>query len=334
MGSLQVIAFRMFALVGLVFASALVADDVSGTPVFCSFESGCGAVTSSRFGHLLGLPLSFVGLVAFGAFFLLTLSRRTMTHVIGPLAIAAGVCGILLVGIQFLILRQICRLCLVVDGAAVMLAAVAVQCPGRANAQPEKAMWRWVWGIAVFGVAALPFLWAVFRPPPPVPPEVEKIWRPGKINIVEITSFTCPYCRSTHEALESLRGEYGDALNFVRFLAVSPENHEAIAAAKAYLCAIRQNAGEIMAHRLFEMDDYSFEKLRSLALDTGLDLARFDADWKDSALDEEIASTREWVTREGLAGVPQIWVQNMHLFGAQSLDQLRASVRRASPHGN
>ena len=327
----RILGFRLFALVGLAFAAALVADDLSQTPTFCSFENGCAAVTSSYFGRPLGIPLSAAGLLAFAGFFLLTLFPKSMARVAGPLALAAGTCGILLAGVQFLILQQLCQLCLVVDGAAVLLAAVELGFPARPAKSQEKFLSRWAWGVAAFSVATLPLAWAAFRPPPPVPPEVVQTWWSGKINIVEITSFTCPYCRKTHEALETLRKNQGDQLHFVRFVATSPKSKDALAAARAYLCAVRQRSGEIMADGLFKMDDYSPDKLHEIAARIGLDLARFDADWKDPSLDEEMALTREWVNRQQFAGVPQIWVQDMLLLGEQSPEQLLAAVYRVAP---
>jgi protein-disulfide isomerase len=280
----------------------------------------------------LGVPLSIAGLVAFGTFFSLTLFPQTMEHLVGPLALVAGLCGILLAGVQFLIIHQLCQLCLVVDGSAVMLAAIEVGFPKRCEVPLETSARRWAWVTLALVVALSPLAWASLRPSPPVPPQVVTTWLPGKINLVEITSFTCPYCRRTHGALESLRNEQGNRLHFVRFVATAPNSEKAIAAARAYLCAVRQNSGEIMADLLFENDDQSPEKMRALAADAGLDLTRFDADWKDPALDREIAATREWVKRERFVGVPQIWVQDILLVGQQSLQQLQAAVRRARLH--
>ena len=329
---IRIVGFRTFAIVAIVFASALVADDLSKAPIFCSFGSGCAAVTSSHYGKVLGVPLSVAGLVAFGTFFSLTLFPQTMERLVGPLALVAGLCGILLAGVQFLILRQLCQLCLVVDGSAVMLAAIEVGFPRRCEVPQETSPRRWAWGTLALVAALSPLVWASLRPSPPVPPQVAKTWLPGKINLVEITSFTCPYCRRTHGALESLRKEQGNRLHFFRFVATASKNEKATAPARAYLCAVRQNSGEIMADLLFENDDQSPEKMRALAAAAGLDLTRFDADWKDPALDEEIASTREWVKRQRFVGVPQIWVQDILLVGQQSLQQLQAAVRRARPH--
>src|ERR1700757_1765031 len=126
---IRTVGFRTFAIVAIVFASTLVADALSKAPIFCSFGSGCDVVTSSRYGQVLGVPLSAAGLVAFGIFFSLTLFPQTMERLVGPLALVAGLCGILLAGVQFLILHQLCRLCLVVDGSAVMLAAIEIGFP-------------------------------------------------------------------------------------------------------------------------------------------------------------------------------------------------------------
>ncbi len=121
----RAVGFRVVSLLGLAFASLLVTDDMRRAPAFCPYESGCAAVTTSPYGRPLGIPLSTIGLAAFGTFYALTLFPGTIADRIqGPLALVAGVTGLALLAIQWLILQQICRFCLVADAAGILLAAV------------------------------------------------------------------------------------------------------------------------------------------------------------------------------------------------------------------
>jgi uncharacterized membrane protein/predicted DsbA family dithiol-disulfide isomerase len=330
----RVFGFRVIALAGLAFTSFLLTDDVSQVPSFCPFHSGCADVTTSAFGRPLGIPLSAVGLVAFVTFFVLTLFPRTKAdEFLGPMALAAGIGGLLLVGVQFLILKRTCRFCLIVDSAGILLAAAELGLPHGAKTAPIAIPGRLAWAVVALGVAVAAPVWSVLSPPPPVPSQVKQAWLAGKINIVEITDFTCPYCRRTHEALENLRHNNLEGIHFVRFVAPAPNNEIACAATRAYECAIRQAGGEKMANVLFTTDNYSADNLRELARKVGLDLVRFDADWKDPVIDLEIASTRQWVHEQRLAGLPQVWVQGILLLGEQTPENLTAVARRVRSLG-
>jgi predicted DsbA family dithiol-disulfide isomerase len=245
------------------------------------------------------------------------------------MAVAAGTAGLLLVALQWFVLRRTCQFCLVVDVVAMLLAAVALGWPRRPETVCASRRLTWAWPLVALGAAGVPLLWSALRPSPEVPLEVQQAWWVGKVNLVEITDFTCPYCRATHAALEDLRHNDPEALHFVRFLAPAPGDEPGWAAARAYHCALRQAAGQRVAHALFTTNDYSPENLREIARQAGLDAARYDADWSDLSIDREIELTRQWVGRLGSTGVPQVWVQDILLFGEQTPASLRSAIRRA-----
>jgi len=328
----SLVGLRLIALAGLAFSSILLADDASRVPFFCPFRGGCAAVTTSEFGRPLGVPLSAVGVAAFAAFYVVTLFPRNRGgRCLGPMAVVAGVIGVLLVGVQFLVLKRACRFCLAVDGAGMLLAAVEIGLPpGQATLSPKRLR-RAAWAMLALGVAAAPPLSAVLRPPPSVPPEVQHAWEMGKLNVVEITDFTCPFCRRTHSALEGLRQIYGEDIHLVRFVAARPTIASEFSATRAYECAVRQNEGEKMAHALFNSEDYTAQNMRELAWKVGLDLAQFDADWNDPAIDRQIESRDQWLNSQPFAGLPQVWVQDILLLGEQTPESLLAAARRVGP---
>ena len=330
----RVYGFRVIALAGLLFTSFLLTDDVSRIPSFCPFQSGCAAVTASEFGRPLGIPLSAVGLAAFVTFFVLTLFPETKAYrFLGSMAVVAGIIGTLLVGVQFLILKRTCRFCLIVDAAGILLAAVEFGLPHGMEAVSQKCSRCWIWVVVALVIIAGPPVCSALRPPPSVPPEVKQTWVAGKINIVEITDFTCPYCRRMHVGLENLLHTHPNGIHLVRLVAPAPNNEIAGAAARAYQCAVRQGGGERMANALFTTDNYSGENLRELAREAGLNVARFDADWKDAVIDREIESPRQLVAGQRFAGLPQVWVQDILLVGEQTPENLLAATRRVRPPG-
>lgn len=315
------------ALLALSVATLLVADDLRRVPLYCPFQGGCAAVTHSPWGKPLGIPLSVLGLAAFALFFGLTLGPDHISRFVGPAAVAAGVLGLLLVATQLFVLRRLCPLCLVVDGSAILLAAVALGLPPQPNAV-EWPPGRWLWGALGLALVAVPLLASALQPPPQVPPEVRQTWLPGTVNVVEITDFTCPFCRQNHDALRGLREAPADGVRWTRFVAPGPHNEAGQIAARLYLCAVRQDASERMANILFATDSLAQDNVRNLAQQAGLDLARFEQDWRDEAIPQEVTATRTWVERSAAHGLPQVWVDDLLLLGAQSPESVAAALDR------
>jgi predicted DsbA family dithiol-disulfide isomerase len=280
----------------------------------------------------LGISLSALGAALFLIFFVLTLYPDKKTYrLVGPMAVAGGTIALLLVAIQFFILKRICRLCLAADASWIFLAAIELGFPAAKTALPSRPIARWAWVSLVVAAALGPFLIASVHSRSSAPPEVKRTWLQGKINVIEITDFTCPYCKRTHDALEQLRHRFADPIHFVRFVAATPENNVANIAARAYHCAVRQGAGEKMANALFATENHSHENARHLALVCGLDLSRFDADWNDPAIDQQLRSDWEWIKNQHVDGLPQVWIQHALLFGEATLDHLLAAARRVGP---
>ncbi|MFM7058788.1 MAG: vitamin K epoxide reductase family protein [Planctomycetota bacterium] len=331
----RVVAFRLISLVAIVVCMAILVDYFRSTPAFCGFRAGCEEVIRSAYGRPLGVPLPVVGLLAFTVFFFLTLIPASRPgRLLGPLAILAGLIGLGLVAVQVFLLHQTCPLCLAVDAAAMLLAAVepGLSQPTKISEEEEPPtplkpnVWAWI-GLAVV-VMAVPLVWSLAEPAPEVPTQVQSHWMADTINVVEITNFTCPYCRQTHPVLEAFLDEQGGRVHFVRLVVPLEYHDNDRSAARAYLAAEQQGRGEPMADALFATDDRSPEALHKLAEQIGLDLEQFDADMVNPALDKQIDHTTRWVEAADHAGLPQIWIQNILLVGVQTPKSLQAALGR------
>ncbi len=328
--TIRLLAFRLLSLLALAVCMAMLVDSLRMTPAFCGFRAGCEEVVQSRYGRPLGVPLPLWGLVAFSLFFGLTLFPDEKTsRLLGPLAIVAGLLGATLVGIQFFVLHTTCPFCLMVDAAAILLAAVELGLPAAQDPPPAIRPRRGAWLSLAVMVLAAPVLWSAFKTSPEVPPQVQARWTRGRINVIEITDFACTYCRQTHPAIDQFLGRNGDQVHFVRLVAPLKRHANSRPAAKLYLCAVRQGMGEEMADALFNADDLSPDALRTLGARVGLDMTDYEACQNDPELDEELEETAGWVEAAKVGGLPQVWIQGVLLVGVQTPESLKAAWERA-----
>jgi predicted DsbA family dithiol-disulfide isomerase/uncharacterized membrane protein len=327
--SIKLTALRLLALVALAASAAGLVDLLRPTPFFCGLQSSCDHVTGSSFGHLAGVPLPIVGLVAFGLFFALTLFPSSWTaSLLGPMALLAGVSGLVLLILQALVLRRYCRPCLVVDACAMLLAVVYLAGPqgdSSFSRRPRHSLWV---GLALAAVG-VPVAWSWLQPAPPAPQEVKALWMPGKITLVLVTDFECPACRQIHPALTALLQEHGEKVHLVRLVLPLPQNPNARHAARAYWCAAEEGKGDAMAEALFNASDLSAAGCEQLAAHLGLDLAKYRQRVAEPATDEKIDTATTWVLQTSAQALPILWVQDQVLVGAQTSESLQAALDRA-----
>lgn len=329
--------FRLALLVAIAVSAALLIDYTRPLPAFCDVGSGCDKVRASGYGSLFHVPVPLLGLLAFTSLMWISLVRSARaTRLARILAFVGGALGALLLLTQAFHLRVFCRLCVVVDTAAIV-AALAAFASGRAGkrapgdaAPPPNA--RWLWPLATAFAMLLPGVWALIQPSPPVPPEIASLWVPGKINVVEFADFQCPFCRQLHPRMLEVLHEYDDRVNFVRLNVPLPQHSDARSAAAAYCCADDQGKSAAMADALFQSESLSPEACDHIAASLGMSMAAYRAcvgsPATDARIDEQIKRARS----AGLAGLPTVWIDEKLLVGLQSVDALQTAFAEAS-HG-
>jgi uncharacterized membrane protein len=325
----QPIVLRLLALVGLGVSSALMSDAVFGVGIYCGANNSCAEVAESRFGEVAGVPLSAIGLAAFAIFLVITLvSTAWARTAIRVLAVVAGLAGVCLLVIQLAVLHRICPLCVAADASALGMAVVALvrRLP---TARP-----RWLW-VQVFvwlwaGIAAVmvPLAWAGTHMPGRAPDPVRALWIPGKITVVEVTDFDCPACQRADPVVRAWLRQHD--VHFVRLVSPMQAHEFSRQAGAAYLAALRQGKGEEMAEALYASPTRDPIACRTVAEQVGLDLARYDKDVKDPALEMEMNNNVRWVKPTDL-GLPFFWIQDELLVGVQKPEDLDAALARAKP---
>jgi Protein-disulfide isomerase len=218
----------------------------------------------------------------------------------------------------------------VVDTSAILAATAAIAYWFKGDEGHDGALSQGGWG-ALGAVAVIaPLLFGKMQPDPEVKASVSRYWVPGKVNIVELSDFECPFCRIQHASLKTAMEPFGDKINFVRVTVPLGSHANARPASKAYVCARDLGKGEIMAHALFttELSKESIDKMvADFASQQGVDLEKFKAcisDPKtDACVSEEFSRARDQI---GFKGLPTTWVGKKLFEGAAGPDSLKKAI--------
>jgi predicted DsbA family dithiol-disulfide isomerase len=268
------------------------------------------------------------GLLGFALLLGLALTRGLSRWV--PLAAAlGGVAGLGLIGFQWFEIGRLCSLCVAVDSLSVVAAICGVvQWRGQGDSHEEFGL-RWAAWLLLACLALLaPLAWPRVRPVAPVPPGVQKLYRPGKINVVEFADYECPYCRLLHPQLKTVIDSYPGKVNLTRLNWPLKSHEFARSAAQAQVCAREQGKGDAMADRLFSAEDLQPASNRTLAQELAVELTAYDLCISSGAADKLIAADAQ-ILPEGIQGLPTTYVGAITILGAQPEAVFRDAFDRA-----
>jgi predicted DsbA family dithiol-disulfide isomerase/uncharacterized membrane protein len=271
----RLFVLRACALLVVALSSALFVHYIDPVgSAFCGGASGCEAVRRSDYAYFgvayLNLPL--LGVVAYSVLLLIGWRGRAgELAALRVLAVLGAAVALLLLLLQTWVVGEYCWLCVIVDG----LAVVAGFCALGLDTSERPLLRPWAWPVlALVALLAAP-CFNLVKPLTPVPPLVEQLYQPGKINVVEFADFECPFCVRLHPVLKELNARYEGRVHFQRLHAPLPLHPHALPAARAQICASQQGRGEAMADQLFELeldDRTGIELAKAL----GLDMPAFD----------------------------------------------------------
>jgi protein-disulfide isomerase len=140
------------------------------------------------------------------------------------------------------------------------------------------------------------------------------------VYFVEFLDFECEGCRALFPAIEQLRSEYGDRVNFVLRYFPLQSHFNAERAARSVEAAARQGQLEAMYKKMYETQaDWGEQQVpkddvfRGFAQELGLDMAAFDAAYNDPATVERIKLDIADGTELGVQGTPTFFLNGERL---------------------
>lgn len=321
-------AIRLLSLVALVFASALAVDYYFNANTFCNEGASCEIVAKSEFGQKYGIFLPTLGLLAYSFFFLTSFFfAKTKRKLFGkrlssfwlPLAVICCALGaFLFIIVQATEIHAFCYLCMGIDTSAILMVIPAVLLMIGKNDKDEThasffhpVLWIGLYLLAAFG----PLTWGTFQPAAvqsEAPEYVQSFYRPGKINVVEISSFDCPHCRQLHPEFSKLLESYGDKINFTRLTIPLGSRKEACI---AYYCAEIQKKQNAFAECMFEDPSKDADRLLAHAKDCSIDEETFKSCLDDPKSREAVDEQLKNIESTGFKGAPTVWIEDTEIIG-------------------
>lgn len=152
------------------------------------------------------------------------------------------------------------------------------------------------------------------------------------LKIVEFADFECPFSRDESLVVRELMVRFPEKIHFVyRDFPLEDIHPHAFRAAEAGNCAHAQGKFWAMHDKLYQNADRLTDlDLKLYALETGLDLAKFNACLDSRKYKEEIEIDRADGIAAGVKGTPTFFINGKRLAGAipiQLWEQILARVR-------
>lgn len=197
---------------------------------------------------------------------------------------------------------------------------------------------RWIIGVIALGVGTFIAGWWVGHnqaaleaavgggePDPAlvydIPVDGAPVWGPedARVTIIEYSDFECPFCARLLPTLKQVRATYPDDVRIVfKHLPLVSIHPRAMDAHKAAVAAGNQG-------KFWEMHDLLYENpgqldpgiLRAHARALDLDLEVFEADLRDSDVEEVITSNAGEAEAMGVTSTPSLFINGRYLSGAQ-----------------
>jgi protein-disulfide isomerase len=153
----------------------------------------------------------------------------------------------------------------------------------------------------------------------------------AKVTIVEFGDYQCPACAFAHGPLKQIAEEYQDdaKLNFIFKNYPLPMHRNAIPAAQAAEAAALQNKFWEMHNVLFERQEQWAESpdatntFKEYAKELGLDLTKFDADYKSDDVRARINTDSEDGQKLGVDRTPTIYINGVMQERILSYEELK-----------
>jgi uncharacterized membrane protein/protein-disulfide isomerase len=320
-----------FVLIGLGASIASLVDYFTPAPTFCA-ESGCATVRQSAWATPLGIPLPALGILYFTAMSVLAFWPRAKLRV--ALAVIGAAAGIGLIAIQAFSIGAWCKLCLVVDPAAILSAIAVVAGAGTVRPTlPNLAAAPIVAGLAVLVLG----LYAQREGGPmpsnePLPESIAREQRAGVVTIVEFVDFECPFCRALDKNLTEATARTDKPIRIVRKMVPLPSHAYAVPAAMAWCSADAQGKGDAMAKELFAAKPETMTPAgcEALAIKVGCDVTKYRETFASAELRARIEQDMADAKAANLNGLPTIFIGTKRFDGSDhSPDALLAAIERA-----
>ena len=150
----------------------------------------------------------------------------------------------------------------------------------------------------------------------------------GDVTIVEFFDYRCGYCKQSFPELMKAVEEDGNIRLVLKEFPIL--GAESFLAAQAAIASLEQ--GKYMEFHTALMESrggITMERIRSIAADVGLDVAKLEADMKNESVREVVEKNYEIAKQLGISGTPAFIIGDEFVPGVISGEQMRQLIAAA-----
>jgi protein-disulfide isomerase len=146
------------------------------------------------------------------------------------------------------------------------------------------------------------------------------------VTIIEFSDYECPYCKRAEPTVKQVLDTYKDKVRLVYRHYPLPFHQNAKPAAQASACANAQGKFWEYHEKVFTAPSLAKDTLKSLAGQTGLDQAKFDACLDNNETAGIVDKDMEDASAVGVRGTPAFFINGRMISGAQPFDRFKEII--------
>ena len=147
------------------------------------------------------------------------------------------------------------------------------------------------------------------------------------VTLVIFSDFQCPFCKRVLPTLGQIEKEYSGKVKMAFRNNPLPFHPNAMPAAKAAMAANEQGKFWQMHDALFaNQQDLSEAGILKAAKEAGLDMTKFQKDWKSNKYDAQIQADIDFAKQNGASGTPSFFINGVAVRGAQPFPAFKVVI--------
>lgn len=177
-------------------------------------------------------------------------------------------------------------------------------------------------------------------PPPPRPIQGDKVdvefslsdspyqgSEKASITFAEFSDFQCPFCKNSQDVVNRIMSEYNGKVKRVFKNNPLPFHQDAMLAHQAAMAAHKQGKFWEMMKKIFDNQQSIKEvDLLKYAKEIGIDMKKFEKDWKSQEVKDVIQRDIVEATKAGVTGTPTFFINGRIFIGAAPFETFKTVI--------
>jgi len=149
------------------------------------------------------------------------------------------------------------------------------------------------------------------------------------ITFVEFSDFQCPFCKNSQDVIKRIMSYYEGKVKRIFKNNPLPFHQDSMLAHQAAMAASKQGKFWDMMQIIFEnQQNIKEENLLQYAKEIGLNMKKFEQDWKSKEVKDIIQRDMDDAKKAGVNATPTFFINNQMIVGAEPFDKFDSIIKK------